>query len=123
MGRSVTRPFGADPVFVYIPFCLLSLAYSVRRASSAYLRIFDGCLMYKRRTAMTYRQNAKNPFHTLFKQLGAPQKFGQKGKKNISKGQIILKLIILNQKINYFLGLRPELLEKRLCAQPCHCFC
>ena len=25
----------------------------------AYLRIFDGCLMYKRQTAMTYRQNAK----------------------------------------------------------------
>merc|ERR1711942_554866 len=120
---SVTRPFGADPVFVYIPLCLLSLAYPVRRASSAYLRIFDGCLMYKRRTAMTYRQNAKKRVPYTIQTAWGPQKIWSKSQNNTSKGQIILRLIILKQKINYFLGLRPELLEKRLCAQSCYCFC
>ena len=51
----------------------------------------------------------KNAYHTLFKQLGAQKKFGQKSLNNTSKGQILLVLIILNININNFMGLRPRI--------------
>ena len=52
-----------------------------------------------------------------------PKKIWSKSINNTSKGQIILILINMNNNINDFLGLRPELLEKRLCAYSLHCFC
>ena len=39
-----------------------------------------------------------------------------------SEGHIILILIILNNNINDFMGLRPELLEKQLCERSFHYF-
>merc|ERR1712074_136759 len=45
-----------------------------------------------------------------------PKKIWSKSLNNTSKGQILLILIILNINTNNFMGLRPELLEKRLCA-------
>ena len=51
------------------------------------------------------------------------KKIWSKSLNNTSKGQIILIFIILNNNIKDFTGLRPELLEKRLCAQSLHCFC
>ena len=52
-----------------------------------------------------------------------PKKIWSKSLNNTSKGQILLILIILNININNFMGLRPELLEKWLCALALHCFC
>ena len=51
------------------------------------------------------------------------KKIWSKSLNNTSKGQIILIFIILNNNIIDFTGLRPELLEKRLCERSFHCFC